>query len=145
MKRKLVTCLAIGAIASIQVISLTSQSTAGSPCNIQEPTKVGTSGHDVLRGTNQRDLIKGRQGNDTIIGRGRRDILCGNEGNDSIYGGRGEDTLEGGNGNDNLYGGRGNDSINATDGVQGNDWLDGQADDASCTLDMGDEESNCFV
>jgi Ca2+-binding RTX toxin-like protein len=144
VKRKLISCIAIGAIASIQVISLTSRSTAGAGCS-EEATKSGGPGHDVLRGTPQRDVIKGRRGNDTIIGKGRRDILCGNDGNDNLYGNKGADYLNGGLGNDNLYGGPADDFIDGSDGIDGNDWLNGQADDASCVLDMDDSETNCVL
>jgi Ca2+-binding RTX toxin-like protein len=144
MKRKLVSFMAIGAIASLQMLALTSQSTAGNGACSEAATKVGGPGHDVLRGTNQRDVIKGRKGNDTIIGKRRGDVLCGGMGNDNLYGGRGADYLEGALGNDNLYGGRAFDSIDGSDGVDGNDWLNGQADEAECSLDMDDEEFNCL-
>lgn len=81
----------------------------------------GTSGGDVIRGTNYFDLIQGLAGNDTIYGNGGNDRIEGNGGNDRIYGGAGNDVIFGGPGDDHIFGGPGNDVI-----VPGNgrDWID---------------------
>lgn len=129
---------------------------------------VGLGGNDGLVG----DFINGTSGNDTI--KGGDDILCGNNGNDGligdgISGGEGDDTITGGNdvldggkgndiligdgisggdGNDTAYGG--NDIINAQDGVNNNDYINGDGIDAetstlgvdACTSDP-DLTVNC--
>ena len=76
----------------------------------------GTSGNDVIRGSDRRkDFIRGQRGDDKLIGLGKRDILCG---------GLGDDTMIGGKGRDDLYGEEGDDRLN---GRQGADFLDGGA------------------
>ena len=81
---------------------------------------MGTSGNDVLVGTNGRDVIlalggddtvNGLEGNDVICGGGGDDTLIGDRGNDTIVGGAGNDRLEGNRGRDDLYGGQGADAL----------------------------------
>jgi uncharacterized protein len=90
-------------------------------CAGRRPTIVGTSGRDVLRGTNGvdvimglggADVISGGNGNDIICGGAGADVLDGGNGNDQILGGFGADGLYGGNGNDTLIGGSGSDTLN---------------------------------
>ena len=57
------------------------------------PNPVGTSGNDVMRGTNRPDSFDGRAGNDTIYGNGGVDVIVGGTGNDKIYLGKGLDTV----------------------------------------------------
>ena len=98
---------------------------AAHSCRGYAATIVGTTGDDVLIGTDRRDIIVGLAGNDVIRGAGGRDIICagwgadlvlGGPGNDQIYGSQGWDDLRGGDGVDRIYGGRGNDTIRAGDG-----------------------------
>ena len=70
----------------------------------------GTSGDDILDGTELADRINGGDGNDTINGGGGNDALLGGNGNDSLYGGEGNDQLSGGAGDDYMEGGNGNDT-----------------------------------
>lgn len=113
----------------------------------------GTSGRDVINGTNGNDLIfafegndvvnssngddcvVGGPGNDIINNSNGHDILFGNEGNDRlngsngndlIMGGPGNDVIKGSNGNDRIEGGEGNDEV---DGGNGNDTIWGGAGD----------------
>lgn len=73
-------------------------------CGGAKPTKVGTTGHDLLVGTSGRDVIVGLGGSDTIMGLGYGDLLCGGAGHDVLDGGRGADKLWGDLGNDACYG-----------------------------------------
>ncbi len=75
----------------------------------------GTSGSDVIVGSNEKDIIRGSGGNDTI---------CALDGDDEIHGGAGSDTLFGGEGNDTLHGGKGHDLLK---GNHGDDTLNGNA------------------
>jgi Ca2+-binding RTX toxin-like protein len=54
---------------------------------------IGTSGDDVIDGTDGRDMIICRSGDD---------IAFGLDGNDMLLGGRGDDILQGGSGRDDL-------------------------------------------
>ncbi len=80
-------------------------------CDGQVPTRIGTSGADVIVGTPGRDVIVARGGNDVIRGRGGNDVICAGAGHDRVYGGPGNDRIYGGRGNDTLQGGRGEDRI----------------------------------
>jgi len=80
--------------------------TASSPlCFGLAPTRVGTSGADVINGTWGPDVIVGLGGNDTIDGKGGDDVICGGSGADLVKGGPGRDRLRGDGGGDTLIGG----------------------------------------
>jgi Ca2+-binding RTX toxin-like protein len=66
----------------------------------------GTSGDDVIVGSNGSDEIRGLGGDDLICGRSGFDTIDGGAGNDNLGGGDKSDTLRGGSGNDRLRGGR---------------------------------------
>jgi len=80
-------------------------------CQGLVPTRVGTTGDDVLIGTAGRDVIMGLGGNDVITGAKGEDVVCGGAGNDNLAGNDGEDVLSGGFGNDVLDGGAGEDTL----------------------------------
>lgn len=150
MNRKLASFLVIGALSLLQLVTLGSPAQAGNPCNLDDATKTGTAGHDVLRGTKRRDVIKGGGGNDTIFGLRGPDVLCGGPGNDNLYGGKGADYMNGDTspanpGNDNLYGGPGYDYLTTYDYIESNDWADGGADGGECFIDNWDSHPNCVV
>lgn len=63
----------------------------------------GTSGPDILIGTELGESICGLAGDDTIVGGG---------GDDDLFGDEGDDDLDGGPGNDDLVGGAGEDTGN---------------------------------
>jgi Ca2+-binding RTX toxin-like protein len=100
----------------------------------------GTSGPDLLHGSDLADTLSGGAGNDYLLGHGgndlliagdpddanQRDSLYGDDGNDTLTGSGGYDTLNGGAGDDQLAGGKGADNLQ---GGEGNDTLDGGADD----------------
>jgi Ca2+-binding RTX toxin-like protein len=78
-------------------------------------TILGTSGADLLVGTEQADSLEGADGDDTLVG-GR--------GYDTLRGGAGDDTLVGGPGSDDLNGGAGRDVFryDSLDEING-DWI----------------------
>lgn len=73
------------------------------------------------------------------------DEISGSAGDDEVYGGDGGDLVFGEGGSDDLYGGLGDESIFGTDGVAGNDALDGGSHTVAdaCASDVGDVESDC--
>jgi len=92
----------------------------------------GTSGDDIIVGTNGADTIYGYGGDDVICGGNQDDTIYGGDGNDTIYGGNGEDAIYGGEGNDTIYGGNGKDDLSGDDGA---DTIDGG--NGSDTIDGG--------
>lgn len=62
----------------------------------------------------------------TMYGTSGDDMLTGSDGNDSVFAGAGNDTIAGGHGDDQLYGEEGNDTITAS---YGNNHLEGGAGD----------------
>ena len=85
--------------------------------------KVGTNGHDVLRGTDGEDNLLGKGGQDDLYGKDGSDNLLGGDGKDNVLGGgfelragSGDKNLAGGEGNDNVVGGKGSDNVVGGDG-----------------------------
>ncbi|MCS6319864.1 MAG: hypothetical protein H8K05_19270 [Nitrospira sp.] len=74
----------------------------------------GSSGDDVLEGTNIVDRLNGLEGNDVLDAGDGNDSLDGGAGNDHVIGGAGADLLHGGNGADLLVGDAGNDTFQMT-------------------------------
>ena len=75
-------------------------------------TIVGTGEDEVLRGTDERDVIVAGPGDDEVYGGRGNDVLCGGPGADLIQGGRGNDTIDAGAGDrDRAIGGLGDDHI----------------------------------
>ncbi|HMB24236.1 MAG TPA: ExeM/NucH family extracellular endonuclease, partial [Anaerolineales bacterium] len=108
-------------------------------CNGHAATIVGTTGDDVLYGTNAADVIVGLGGNDTIYGGNGNDVICGGVGNDNISGGNGNDTILGGDGDDTLNGGNGNDSLSGEAGI---DTLNGANGDDTLSGGDGNDSLN---
>jgi len=73
-------------------------------CHGKKATCVGTSGHDLILGSDGKDVIVAGPGNDTVHGDAEDDIICGGPGNDSLFGARGADIIYGGPGDDWLFG-----------------------------------------
>jgi len=75
----------------------------------------GTTGDDVIFGTNRADTIKARAGRDTVYGKGAGDYILGQDDADILYGDQGKDTLNEGPNPDTEYGvscgGTGNDKL----------------------------------
>lgn len=98
-------------------------------------------------------------GDDRVVGGAGDDILSSTGGNDHQLGGRGHDLLGGqlflcdstsceealtvDTGADSYLGGEENDTITASDGVQGNDAVNGGADTDDCTADPKDTVISC--
>jgi Ca2+-binding RTX toxin-like protein len=108
----------------------------------------GTSGDDILVGTDQRDTLLGGAGDDLIEGLGGADWLDGGSGDDVVLGGAGGDTLlgdvgddllDGGADDDLLLGGEGDDSLL---GGAGTDELDGGSGDDSLNGGSGLDRLN---
>ncbi len=76
-----------------------------------KPTKVGSSGNDIIKGTRGNEKIYGKAGDDWLYGRPGHDHLFGGSGNDTLEGGIGHDRLNGGPGIDILTGGGGKDTF----------------------------------
>ena len=82
----------------------------------------GRNGNDKIYGGYNQDEIHGGRGDDKLYGEQDDDHLFGDAGNDQLYGGYDDDTLDGGVGNDQLYGEQGVDTLLGGDG---NDVIDG--------------------
>jgi Ca2+-binding RTX toxin-like protein len=91
-------------------------------------TKIGTDGHDNLKGTKGSDTLSGGGGRDRIDGRAGHDVISGGLGSDGyLYGGRGVDVISGGPGHDTLIDGPFREAaVDALSGGGGDDffWVD---------------------
>jgi Ca2+-binding RTX toxin-like protein len=103
-------------------------------CDGKVATCVGTSGHDLILGTDGDDVIVAGPGKDVIHTDAGDDIACGGPGDDFIHGATGMDVLYGEEGNDHLFGARDQDTLyggpgdfDVLFGGPGNDILDGGA------------------
>jgi hypothetical protein len=70
----------------------------------------GSSGNDLILGSEREDTIRGNNGNDCILGGSGEDTLYGNSGGDVLIGGGDSDELDGGGGSDVCYRGGGDDN-----------------------------------
>ena len=106
----------------------------------------GTDGDDILSGFSDLDILDGRGGNDIIMGGSDKDRLYGGEGNDTVMGGSNDDSIEGNTGNDIIDGGSGNDLIDGGDGDdlinagKGNDTAYGGAGNDQITGNEGNDK-----
>ncbi|HYU56427.1 MAG TPA: hypothetical protein VEO00_00060 [Actinomycetota bacterium] len=89
------------------------------PC---DPEFTGTSGDDVIFGSDWDDVICGRAGNDKLFGGDGEDVLKGQDGNDQLFGGDDSDSLVGGIGGDRLVAGFGVDLLNGGPGKDTADY-----------------------
>jgi dipeptidyl aminopeptidase/acylaminoacyl peptidase len=64
---------------------------------------LGTSGRNVIYGSDAEDLISAGPGNDVVYGRGGADVIFGGNGNDALYPGRGADQVVADAGRDRIY------------------------------------------
>ena len=108
----------------------------GPRCNQHKATVnglTGTSGDDIIVGTDRGDEINGKGGDDKICGRGGRDDINGGGGDDLIFAGAQRDRAFGGPGNDRLRGQGGDDGFAGKGffpgmvGGPGNDYIGGGA------------------
>ena len=87
----------------------------------------GTSGNDVISGSEGNDIINGLSDKDTLDGGTGNDIVNGGSDLDFVVGGVGSDILNGGSSGDEIDAGGGNDIVNAGSGndvVYGRDGKD---------------------
>lgn len=91
----------------------------------------GTNDKDVIIGRDGEDFIKGKDDDDNINGGYGDDKIYGNDGHDNVQGGVGSDILTGDDGNDVLFGGFDDDYLSGADdndelyGDFGQDILEG--------------------
>lgn len=121
-------------LAILAVPATTALGQTSHRCDGKVATIVGTSGPDVLVGTDDKDVIVGLGGDDRIIGGRGNDTICGGTGRDRIAGGAGKDTIFGGSGNDRLAGGSAADTVA---GGPGNDRVGGNGGDDIVVGDAG--------
>ena len=102
-------------------------------------------GTDIVAGGAGDDDIDGGAGNDYLFGDSGADTIDGGEGDDIIFGGSGADTLTGGAGADLIRGGSGADTIEGGEGADillgdsGADTIDGGAGDDIIYGGTGDD------
>lgn len=110
-----------------------------------ETAFIGTTGANMMRGTDHYDVILGLDGNDMLLGMGGGDVIKGGGGRDRIYGGmdndvalggRDDDMIDGGDGNDGLAGNGGRDRLN---GGNGDDTLNGGGGDDVLVVGSGND------
>jgi Ca2+-binding RTX toxin-like protein len=129
----LVTGIILAIILSGLLVVGSSAGAGSRMCLDRKATIVGTSGSDVIYGTNDSDVIVGGRGADQIHGLGGDDFICGEGGRDILTGGSGDDELSGGGVGDAIFGGSGDDYLNGGDGPDqlrggsGDDYMQGGA------------------
>jgi Ca2+-binding RTX toxin-like protein len=125
----------------------------------------GLGGNDTIRALNQYGdlfvdvLVLGGNGSDLLIGPEANPCWTNSDPSDDVDvcgtlqfgGGNGNDTIRpnggnpatGGPGADTLTGSQYSDLLYASDGVSGNDTVNGRDGEDTCTADVGDVVSNC--
>lgn len=98
----------------------------------------------TIRGTDERDFLKGTPHDDVICGLGGRDFIAGEEGDDRLRGDGGRDTIVGGEGRDVIRGQRGPDHLFAVDGKP-RDLIRGGKGFDRCYGEKGDVFRSCEV
>jgi Ca2+-binding RTX toxin-like protein len=97
--------LALGAGGAPAAVNTTSDGQTTIDC-AQQKAKVckGTSGNDLIYGSQANDDINPFGGDDKVYANGGNDSVRHSYGNDTIWGGTGADTLRGGFDLDTIYG-----------------------------------------
>jgi hypothetical protein len=103
----------------------------------------GGGGSDVICAYGGDDTANGKGGDDVIAGGDGADVITDGSGDDYLYGEAGQDDITAGAGDDYLSGGDDFDELEAHDGIDGNDYLDGGGGVDSCNPDPGDLFTNC--
>lgn len=96
----------------------------------------GTSGMDIVPGTEHDDTINTLGGTDVVAGGAGADDIDGGAGNDFLFGDSGADTIDGGEGNDVILGGSGDDTLT---GGAGADIIRGGSGADTITGGEGDD------
>jgi Ca2+-binding RTX toxin-like protein len=115
-RRRITIALGLALIGPALAATAPAGSDEAPRCLGEVATIVGTTGDDVLRGTEEPDVIWAGPGDDTIHGGRGNDLICGGAGDDVIWGGRGNDRVNAGGGEDRVYGGLGDDKLNGGPG-----------------------------
>lgn len=114
----------------------------------------------VVRGSGTASVIAGAGPNYINLAMEEGATVTTGGGKDHVDGGPGDDVIDTGDGNDQVrdtvmtmfddhggadqvQAGAGNDDVDLTDGVSGNDSVDGGGDSDSCLADVGDAIINC--
>ncbi|MDB2414915.1 Ig-like domain-containing protein, partial [Rickettsiales bacterium] len=106
---------------------------------------IGTIGHDVLVGNDNKNTLFAKEGDDMLEGRGEADALLAGSGDDHVEAGSGDDYIEGNEGHDKIYGDSGDDIILAgsgddiVSGGDGNDKIEGEDGDDILSGDSGND------
>lgn len=93
-------CLAVESSLAYRLAYRLVSSYSAASCHGQAVTIHGSSGDDILRGTDSRDVIHGFRGDDIIHADKGNDVICGGRGGDTINGGKGWDRARGQRGSD---------------------------------------------
>lgn len=104
-------------------------------------------GDDWIVGNSGDDMIKGEGGDDTIYGNDDEDFIIGDAGADEIHGGDHDDFMEGQRGDDEMYGDDGADALSAAGEATGEDDLDCGGDNLDTAIydeDL-DQVANCDI
>jgi Ca2+-binding RTX toxin-like protein len=109
----------------------------------QGETLTGGNKDDVICAYGDDDTIDSRKGDDVVFGGDGADDITDGLGDDYLYGEAGQDTITAGAGADYLSGGDDFDVLEAHDGIEGNDVLDGGGGVDSCNPDPSDSFVNC--
>ncbi|MCY4375293.1 MAG: calcium-binding protein [Spirochaetaceae bacterium] len=96
----------------------------------------GTSGMDIVPGTEHDDTIETLGGTDVVAGGAGDDDIDGGAGNDFLFGDSGADTIDGGEGDDVILGGSGADTLT---GGAGADIIRGGSGADTLTGGEGDD------
>ena len=86
--------------------------------SVRPTEQIGTSGDDLIEGSDAAEILDGLAGNDILRGNGGDDQILAGSGNNTVSGGDGDDRIVADDGDDVIRGGRGNDDI---DGGWGDD------------------------
>lgn len=97
----------------------------------------------TISGSSRNDVLAGTPGDDVICAGAGNDVVRGGAGDDTVFGGADNDTVQGQDGDDGLFGEGERDVLNASDGVRGNDFVDGGAERDSCNGDADDARTAC--
>jgi Ca2+-binding RTX toxin-like protein len=130
--RRVTLMLTLAAITAVVATIGAGGAPAAEPIDCaQQKAKVckGTSGNDLIYGSQGIDDINPFGGNDTVYANGGDDSVRHSYGDDIIWGGTGADTLRGGFGNDTIYG---NKPAATLTGAQSDDIGDSARDLIDC-------------
>ena len=99
----------------------------------------GTSGNDVIVGSNNADIISAGDGNDIVCGLGGNDIINGDAGDDILYGGEGNDILNDVIGTNQLFDDDGNNIVSGNPNVPS---ISSSSSSAASTSSTGSSQSS---